>query len=445
MTTRFHGLTFVTDPGRVFSPRPPTEKLVDAALERIGDGPARVADIGTGSGAIAITLALRVPTVEVWASDTCGNALAARVAERRTARRAGAPRARRPARRDPARPRPDRREPAVPLARHDRATTTSRRRPSSRPATGSTTTAACSPRAADHLAPSGGDRDPVRRRSARGRAERAALAALTARVAGRRGGLGPRSTRHAVVVLGVAERRTHARSNSVAASRRAARVTRPTSSTRGRSASPPSRCARRRRRSPRRPRTASRRAARGRTSGVGFGGSSPSSSVAIASTRDCASLCVIESPSSASWSVTSGSRSNITSRVEPVERAPAVTRSKRPHDGIDVLGAADDRADVRLRRSARASPARRRPPRPRRRGRRSRSRRGPGRRRDRGRATAASSPAAGHEPLDQLGRVPRPVVGVPRGCRLEVVPLVLLIGYCAACATRTGTPRWRNL
>ena len=76
MTERFHGYTFVTDPGRVFSPRATTEKLVDAALERIGEGPARVADVGTGSGAIAITLALRLPNVEVWASDTCGSALA---------------------------------------------------------------------------------------------------------------------------------------------------------------------------------------------------------------------------------------------------------------------------------------------------------------------------------------------------------------------------------
>ena len=75
MTTRFHGLTFLTDPGRVFSPRPATERLVDTALERIGDRPARIADVGTGSGAIAITLALRVPAVEVWASDTCSNAL----------------------------------------------------------------------------------------------------------------------------------------------------------------------------------------------------------------------------------------------------------------------------------------------------------------------------------------------------------------------------------
>jgi release factor glutamine methyltransferase len=75
MQTEFHGLTFVTEPGRVFSPRATTEKLVDAALERLGDAPARVADVGTGSGVVAVTLALRAPQIEVWASDTCGNAL----------------------------------------------------------------------------------------------------------------------------------------------------------------------------------------------------------------------------------------------------------------------------------------------------------------------------------------------------------------------------------
>lgn len=75
MTTRFHGLTFVTDPGRVFSPRATSEHLVDAALERIAGDPARVADVGTGSGAVAITLALRAPRIEVWASDTCRRAL----------------------------------------------------------------------------------------------------------------------------------------------------------------------------------------------------------------------------------------------------------------------------------------------------------------------------------------------------------------------------------
>lgn len=75
METNFHGLTFVTDPGRVFAPRASTEALVDAALSRIGARAARIADIGTGSGAIAVTLALRAPLVEVWASDTCGRAL----------------------------------------------------------------------------------------------------------------------------------------------------------------------------------------------------------------------------------------------------------------------------------------------------------------------------------------------------------------------------------
>lgn len=75
MHTEFHGLTFVTEPGRVFSPRVTTEKLVDAALARLGDAPGRVADVGTGAGVVAVTLALRAPQIEVWASDTCGRAL----------------------------------------------------------------------------------------------------------------------------------------------------------------------------------------------------------------------------------------------------------------------------------------------------------------------------------------------------------------------------------
>jgi release factor glutamine methyltransferase len=75
MDAPFHGLTFATDPGRVFTPRAATERLVDAALSRIGEGTARVADIGTGSGVIAVTLALRAPNLEVWASDTCARAL----------------------------------------------------------------------------------------------------------------------------------------------------------------------------------------------------------------------------------------------------------------------------------------------------------------------------------------------------------------------------------
>jgi release factor glutamine methyltransferase len=75
MNTRFHGFTFVTDPGRVFSPRETSERLVGAALERIGKGEARIADVGTGSGAVAIAIALRAPQIEMWASDTCARAL----------------------------------------------------------------------------------------------------------------------------------------------------------------------------------------------------------------------------------------------------------------------------------------------------------------------------------------------------------------------------------
>jgi release factor glutamine methyltransferase len=71
MTATFHGRSFATDPGRVFTPRATTEALVDAALDRIGSAPARVADVGTGSGVIAITIALEAPQTDVWASDTC--------------------------------------------------------------------------------------------------------------------------------------------------------------------------------------------------------------------------------------------------------------------------------------------------------------------------------------------------------------------------------------
>jgi len=72
MQTTFHGLTFVSDPGRVFTPRPATERLVDVALARIGDDQARVADVGTGAGAVAVTLALRASHVEVVSGRRIG-------------------------------------------------------------------------------------------------------------------------------------------------------------------------------------------------------------------------------------------------------------------------------------------------------------------------------------------------------------------------------------
>ena len=65
----FHGVRLLTAPGRVMTPRPATEGLVDRALQLVGDGAALVADVGTGSGAIAVSLALLAPRLTVWATD----------------------------------------------------------------------------------------------------------------------------------------------------------------------------------------------------------------------------------------------------------------------------------------------------------------------------------------------------------------------------------------
>jgi release factor glutamine methyltransferase len=75
MKTTFYDLPLETAPGRVFTPRPATERLVEAALERIDGVPMRVADIGTGSGAIAVALAAKKPNVEIWATDTNADAV----------------------------------------------------------------------------------------------------------------------------------------------------------------------------------------------------------------------------------------------------------------------------------------------------------------------------------------------------------------------------------
>jgi release factor glutamine methyltransferase len=66
----FCGLALECAPGRVLTPRPATELLVEAALRELGRGRARVVDVGTGSGAVAIALAIAAPRLEVWATDT---------------------------------------------------------------------------------------------------------------------------------------------------------------------------------------------------------------------------------------------------------------------------------------------------------------------------------------------------------------------------------------
>lgn len=66
------------------TPRPASEQLVAAAAAYIGGRRARVADVGTGSGAIAIAIATVCPRAEVWATDTSDLAVAlARVNVRR--------------------------------------------------------------------------------------------------------------------------------------------------------------------------------------------------------------------------------------------------------------------------------------------------------------------------------------------------------------------------
>ena len=73
--TPFSGIRLLSAPGEVMVPRPATEALVDAAADRIGDRPALVADVGTGSGAIAVALALRAANARVWATDTSAEAV----------------------------------------------------------------------------------------------------------------------------------------------------------------------------------------------------------------------------------------------------------------------------------------------------------------------------------------------------------------------------------
>lgn len=79
----FWSLDFVVTPD-VLVPRPETERLVEVALEQLAESrnsnfKVRVLDLGTGSGAIAVSLARELRSVEIWATDVSPRAL--RVAE----------------------------------------------------------------------------------------------------------------------------------------------------------------------------------------------------------------------------------------------------------------------------------------------------------------------------------------------------------------------------
>ncbi len=80
----FYGLPFFVS-AAVLIPRPETEFLVEVVLRHVaGRKSARVADVGTGSGAIAVAVAVNAPGARVWATDVSGKALG--VAARNVAR-----------------------------------------------------------------------------------------------------------------------------------------------------------------------------------------------------------------------------------------------------------------------------------------------------------------------------------------------------------------------
>jgi len=82
----FYDLTFAVGPGALI-PRPESEHLIEEALAWAREKSyetLRIADVGTGSGALAVTLARHLPQARVWAVDVSPQALqvAARNVER---------------------------------------------------------------------------------------------------------------------------------------------------------------------------------------------------------------------------------------------------------------------------------------------------------------------------------------------------------------------------
>ncbi|HTZ20183.1 MAG TPA: peptide chain release factor N(5)-glutamine methyltransferase [Opitutaceae bacterium] len=73
--TDFHGLRLKTD-RRALVPRPETEGLVELVVQTCVPPPARILDLGTGSGCIALALAQAFPEAQVTAVDASEEALA---------------------------------------------------------------------------------------------------------------------------------------------------------------------------------------------------------------------------------------------------------------------------------------------------------------------------------------------------------------------------------
>ncbi len=70
----FWSMPLVVTPG-VLVPRPETELLVEQCLQHLDAAPRRVADLGTGSGAIALALARERPAWRIVATDASATAL----------------------------------------------------------------------------------------------------------------------------------------------------------------------------------------------------------------------------------------------------------------------------------------------------------------------------------------------------------------------------------
>lgn len=73
--TDFYGMSFSVSPD-VLVPRPETEELVELVLQRHPEKAARVLDVGTGSGCIAVSLKKERPGWKVDACDVSAPALA---------------------------------------------------------------------------------------------------------------------------------------------------------------------------------------------------------------------------------------------------------------------------------------------------------------------------------------------------------------------------------
>lgn len=81
-SVEFAGVTLKVDQ-RALIPRPETEYLVELLVETYAENPpARLIDLGTGSGALAMALAAKWTEAEVWATDLSEEALALAVENR---------------------------------------------------------------------------------------------------------------------------------------------------------------------------------------------------------------------------------------------------------------------------------------------------------------------------------------------------------------------------